>query len=149
MGRYFFHIRDASGHIIPDDEGVELNGADAAWAEAKASAYDLTHEAITNGYDVSACAVEIWDQTGALFGAVKVPLRWSALVLLSPRSRHATSLEGRRIRCYQGGNTRPADDWYSRRRYTVPLHDAPAITHGGDDNFLACMGSFAFRFKER
>jgi hypothetical protein len=71
MARYYFHIRDGS-RIVSDDEGMELLGMDAAWAEAHASADDLTREAIRNGTSAGPCAIEIWDDAGSLLGAVRV-----------------------------------------------------------------------------
>jgi hypothetical protein len=55
MGRYFFHL-EAQGHLDPDDTGVELPNAEAAFEEAMTAARDMTTDAAFSGKDISSRA---------------------------------------------------------------------------------------------
>ena len=72
MIRYYFHIRDG-WDLIPDDEGMDLSGIDAARAEAYSSADDLARAGIRDGKAAAAWAIEIADQAGNILGRVCVP----------------------------------------------------------------------------
>jgi hypothetical protein len=63
MGRYFFHLK-AQGHVEPDDTGVELPDAEAAFAEGVKAAQDMARDAALGGKDISGQSIEITDGDG-------------------------------------------------------------------------------------
>ena len=74
MGRYFFHIRKQGFHIRkqgrldPDDQGVELPDAEAAYEEAIKAARGIARDAALSGKDVSRHNFEVVNDNGkALF----------------------------------------------------------------------------------
>jgi len=64
MGRYFFHLK-AQGHLEPDDTGVELLDAEAAFEEAVKAAQDMARDAALGGKDIiSGQSFEVTDGDG-------------------------------------------------------------------------------------
>jgi hypothetical protein len=63
MGRYFFHLK-AHGHLDPDDTGVELLDAEAAFEEAVKAAQDMARDAALGGKDISGQSFEVTDGDG-------------------------------------------------------------------------------------
>ena len=63
MGRYFFHLRNES-RLDPDEYGVELPDADAAYAEAVKGARSMMADAALSGRDVSKRSFEVMDANG-------------------------------------------------------------------------------------
>jgi hypothetical protein len=69
MTRYYFHIR-VGETIIPDDEGILLDGPRSARAEMRASAHDLAMAIANHGRPLDGQAVEIWDAQGRLIDSM-------------------------------------------------------------------------------
>jgi hypothetical protein len=63
MGRYFFHIKK-KGRLDPDDTGVELADAEAAYNEAVKAARGMSRDAAFSGKDVSGQRFEVTDSEG-------------------------------------------------------------------------------------
>lgn len=65
MARFFFNVISASGPI-PDTEGTELPGLEAAREEALKDARTLMSHAILDGKDISGRHIEIRNEIGDL-----------------------------------------------------------------------------------
>ena len=64
MPCYFFDIRDGE-QLVPDDDGLDLATAQAAWAEAALSLADLAVDAIqANERPCQPVAIEVRDENG-------------------------------------------------------------------------------------
>ncbi|MEP6831726.1 MAG: hypothetical protein ABI963_15410 [Rhizomicrobium sp.] len=70
MPRYFFHILHPDISPIPDREGADYDGLDAAKQEAVASVRDLVAEAVKYGTKVAGLGIEIWDDAGQVLKVV-------------------------------------------------------------------------------
>jgi hypothetical protein len=64
MSRYFFHVRERGGRLHPDDYGVDLPNAEAAFEEALLGARGLMDDAALAGEDVSGQCFEVTDADG-------------------------------------------------------------------------------------
>jgi len=64
MSRYFFHVRERGGRLHPDDYGVDLPDAEAAFEEALLGARGLMDDAALAGEDVSGQCFEVTDADG-------------------------------------------------------------------------------------
>jgi hypothetical protein len=70
MPRYFFHIRDRE-LLIRDEEGIELEDADAARKEAERSMVDSLNDAMLTGEDLLHQLVEVTDAQGSMLFSVE------------------------------------------------------------------------------
>lgn len=73
MPKFFFHIRDGS-HLIPDEDGIEMEDLAAALSEAEAGALDMLDDARLEGTSISHQTVEVHDDQGRLVGRVDLKL---------------------------------------------------------------------------
>jgi hypothetical protein len=64
MSRYFFHMREKGGRVHPDDYGVDLPDAEAAFEEALLGARGLMDDAALAGRDVSGQCFDVTDADG-------------------------------------------------------------------------------------
>jgi hypothetical protein len=64
MSLYFFHLRERGGRLHPDDYGVDLPDAEAAFEEALLGARGLMDDAALAGRDVSGQCFEVTDAYG-------------------------------------------------------------------------------------
>jgi uncharacterized protein DUF6894 len=64
MSLYFFHLRERGGRLRPDDYGVDLPDAEAAFEEALLGARGLMDDAALVGEDVSGQCFEVMDADG-------------------------------------------------------------------------------------
>jgi hypothetical protein len=64
MSLYFFHLRERGGRLRPDDCGVDLPDAEAAFEEALLGARGLMDDAALAGQDVSGQCFEVMDADG-------------------------------------------------------------------------------------
>jgi hypothetical protein len=67
--RFFFHLREPSGRLIRDLEGVELPDIDAAMSEAAQAAVSLARGSERAGHDYSGWLFEIRSDRGSLYVA--------------------------------------------------------------------------------
>jgi hypothetical protein len=72
MPRYFFDIRDGE-HVAPDRVGVDLDGLEAATAEAKRALPDIVRDEMPDG-DRRALTVVVKDETGRALVQVTLSL---------------------------------------------------------------------------
>ena len=68
MPRYFFHLRGSD--LVDDEEGQELDGAEAARAEALRAARDLAGEDVRQGRLDLRHWIEVRDSTGEPIASV-------------------------------------------------------------------------------
>jgi hypothetical protein len=71
MLRYFFHIRRSDHELVPDDEGAEFGGLEAAKHEAVETIRDLAAEAIKRGDKFQSLSIEIADDAGEVLDTIR------------------------------------------------------------------------------
>jgi hypothetical protein len=64
MGRYFLHLRNVSGDILIDRQGLELPDLQAAREEAVDAARGILADVIKAGSDLDAEAILVTDDQG-------------------------------------------------------------------------------------
>lgn len=75
-GRFFFSVR-FRGRVLPDREGVELSAETDVRGCARYLAEALARDGALAEVDLSGCAVEVTDASGALVAAVSASPRGS------------------------------------------------------------------------
>lgn len=71
MPHFYFHIRE-QGHLIPDEEGMNLRDLKEAKREALESCLDLVRNRVHGHHRVDGLRIEIVDAGGTIVDSVNV-----------------------------------------------------------------------------
>lgn len=71
MPRYFFHIIDRN-HLVPDEEGLQLEDDAAAIKEARDGAYDMLRDALLTGDNIEHQSIEVAEAGGEVVAHVEL-----------------------------------------------------------------------------